>query len=297
MSFRARLLILISLAVCLTAGLVTWIAVARMRSAYESLDSQRTAALVAQFRNEFQRRGEEVVRQVTGIAQAESVMQLAIALSHPESDLFLHVDEAAGLAAMNNLDFLELMDSNGDILSSAQWPARFGYKADWIIQPLDWNSEGYFLKSEELQEEIVLALVAVRIAIAGDTKLYVAGGCRLGREFLSSLVLQKGVRVLLYPNLTPQFSPQALIVDSGVVNESEKLRPLVEQVMVSSKEASRTIFWKDGDETVHAIPLLGRDNNLLGMFLVVPADRQDVGRHHRGKELHLTDRDAGPRAP
>ena len=275
MSFRARLLILISLAVCLTAGLVTWIAVARMRSAYESLDSQRTAALVAQFRNEFQRRGEEVVRQVTGIAQAESVMQLAIALSHPESDLFLHVDEAAGLAAMNNLDFLELMDGNGDILSSAQWPARFGYRADWIIQPLDWNSEGYFLKSEELQEEIVLALVAVRIAIAGDTKLYVAGGCRLGREFLSSLVLQKGVRVLLYPNLTPQFSPQALIVDSGVVNESEKLRPLVEQVMVSSKEASRTIFWKDGDETVHAIPLLGRDNNLLGMFLV-GSSRQEL---------------------
>jgi two-component system, NtrC family, nitrogen regulation sensor histidine kinase NtrY len=274
MSLRIRLLILISLAVSLTAGLVTWISAARMRKAYESIDSQRTAALVAQFRNEFQRRGNEVVRQVDGIARAESVKQLAIDLSRPESDPSLYVDEAAGLAAMNNLNFLELIDGDGNILSSAQWPARFGYKADWVLQSSDWNAERFFLKREELPEEVVPALVAVRVVNAGDKKLYIAGGCRLGKEFLSSLVLQKGTRVLLYPNLTPRFSPQALVVDSGIVNEPDKLRPLVEHVMVSSKEASKTIAWKDGDETVHAIPLLGRDGKLLGMFLVGSSRRE-----------------------
>ncbi len=277
MSFRARLLILISMAVCLTAGLVTWIAAARMRSAYESLEGQRTAGMVAQFRNEFQRRGEEVVQKIAAIAKAESVMQLAIALSHPESDLSLYIEEASGLAAMNNLDFLELIDGSSIILSSAHWPARFGYKADWIVQPIDWNSEGYYLKREELPEETVLTLFAVRVVNAGDKKLYVAGGCRLGREFLSSLVLQEGVRVLLYPNLTERFSPQAILVDSGVVNEPDRLRPLVEQVMASSKEASRKISWRDGDETVHAIPLVGRENNLLGMFLV-GSSRQALAR-------------------
>ncbi len=268
MTFRTRLLILISLAVCITAALVTWIAVARMRNAYEALDNQRTAALVAQFRGEFRRRGDEVARKVAGIATAESVMHLAIDLSRPEPDLSAYVDEAGSMAAINNLDFLELIDSGGVIISSAQWPARFGYKAEWIIQPADWNVEGSFLKSEELPEGTVPALVAVRVVNIGGKKLYIAGGCRLGKEFLSSLVLQAGVRVLLYPSFTPQFSPEALIVDSGAVREPEKLKPLVEQVMATSSEASQTIWWLNGPETVHAIPLLGREKNLLGMFLV-----------------------------
>jgi len=273
-SFRTRLLILILLAVSITAGLVTWIAVVRMRKAYESLDDQRTAASVAQFRREFQRRGADVVRQVTGIAKAESIRRLSIASSLNEADLSSYMDEATSLAAINNLDFLELIDNSGAIISSAQWPARFGYRAEWTSQAVDWNAEGYFLKSEELPEGIVLALSAVRTVSAGDRKLYIAGGCRLGRDFLSSLVLQSGMRVLLYPNLTSQFSPQALIADSGLIQNAEKLGPLVEQVMASSVETSQRISWWDGPETFHAIPLLGPTKNLLGMFLVGSSRRE-----------------------
>jgi two-component system, NtrC family, nitrogen regulation sensor histidine kinase NtrY len=273
-SFRIRLLILILLAVSITAGLVTGIAVVRMRRAYESLDSQRTAASVAQFRREFQRRGEEVVRLVTGIAKARSIMDLAVASSVTDADLSSYMDEAASLAAINNLDFLELIDSNGVIISSAQWPARFNLKADWVARPADWNAEGYFLKSEELPEENALALIAVRTVSAGDSKLYIAGGCRLGRDFLASLVLQPGLRVLLYPNFSLQFSPQGLIVDSGFIRDPEKLKPLVEQVMASSGEVSRTLSWEDGQETFHAIPLLGPARNLLGMFLVGSSHRE-----------------------
>jgi signal transduction histidine kinase len=273
-SFRIRLLILILLAVSITAGLVTWIAVVRMRKAYVSLDNQRTAASIAQFRREFQRRGEEVVHQVTGIAKAKSIRDLAGDLSVDGSDLSSYVDEATSLAAINNLDFLELIDHNRAIISSAQWPARFGYNAEWITQPADWNSEEYFLKSEELPEGIVLALAAVRTVSAGDRNLYIAGGCRLGREFLSSLMLQPGMRVFLYPNLTPQFSPQALIMDSDSIRDPEKLKPLVEQVMASSRETSQNIAWQDGQETFHAIPLLGPAKNLLGMFLIGSSHRE-----------------------
>lgn len=273
MTLRGRLLILISLTVCITAGIVTWIAVARMRKAYELLDSQRTAALVEQFQREFSRRGEQVVRQVEGIARAESILRLAIDLSRPDADLAVYVDEAANLSSVNNLDFLELIDGDGTIISSAQWPAQFGYKAEWILQPADWSRQGYFLKSEELPEGIVLGLVAVRVVDAGDKKLYVAGGSRLGSEFLSSLVLQPGVRVLLYPNFTQQFSPQALIVGSGTVPESDKLKPLVDQVTVTGREGSQMIPWSHGPETFHAIPLMGREKNLLGMFLVGSSHR------------------------
>jgi two-component system, NtrC family, nitrogen regulation sensor histidine kinase NtrY len=266
---------MILLAVSITAGLVTWIAVVRMRMAYESLDNQRTAASVAQFRQEFQRRGEDVVRRVEGIAKAESIIRLAITSSRPEADLSPYVDEAGGLAAINGLDFLELLDGDGAIISSAQWPARFGYKAEWIISSVDWNREKYFLKSEELPGGIVLALAAVRAVNTGDRILYIVGGCRLGKEFLSSLVLQPGIRVLLYPNLTQQFSPQAFIADSELP-EPEKLKPLAEQVMASAAEASQTISWHDGPETFHAIPLLGPGKNLLGMFLVGSSRRELV---------------------
>ncbi len=274
MSFRTRLLIMILLAVSITAALVTWIAVVRMRIAYESLDNQRTAASVAQFRREFQKRGEEVVHQIDAIAQAESIRRIAIASSLSEEDLSTYIDEASGLAAINNLDFLELIDSNGSILSSAQWPARFGYKVDWIAKADRWSSQGYFLKSEELPEGIALALVAVQSVRAGDKKLYIAGGSRLGKEFLSSLTLQSGMRVLLYPNLTPQFSPQALISDSGLTLGSGKLGSLVEHVMHASHETSQTIPMPEGPETFHALPLLGPEKNLLGMFLVGSSRRE-----------------------
>jgi two-component system, NtrC family, nitrogen regulation sensor histidine kinase NtrY len=272
-SFRTRLLIMISLAVSLTAGLVTWIAVVRMRKAYESLDDQRTAASVVQFRREFERRGEEVVRKIEAIAKAESIMRLAIDSSRPETDLSMYVDEAAGLASINNLDFLEIIDNDGSIISSAQWSARFGYKAEWIAQPVDWNAERFFLKSEELPEGVVLALVAVRAVNTNDRMLYIAGGSRLGKEFLSTLMLQAGLRVLLYPNLTSQFSPQAIIADSAIA-EPEKLSPLVEQVMATARESSQTISWLDGAETFHAIPLQGSGKNLLGMFLVGSSRRE-----------------------
>lgn len=56
--------------------------------------------------------------------------------------------------------------------------------------------------------------------------------------------------------------------------ESEKLEPLVDQVIATANETSRTISWRDGSETFHAIPLLGREKNLMGMFLVGSSRRE-----------------------
>jgi two-component system, NtrC family, nitrogen regulation sensor histidine kinase NtrY len=273
-SFRTRLLILILLAVSLASALVTWIAVVRMRVTYESLDAQRTAASIAQFRREFQKRGQEVAHQIAVIAKTESVLRIAMESSRSEQDLSTYIDEAAGLASVNGLDFLELIGSDGSILSSAQWPARFGDKVDWISRADKWSAQGYFWKSEELPEGIALALMTIQPVNAGDKIVYVAGGSRIAKEFLSSLTLQSGMRVLLYPNLTPRYSPQAMISDSAPIPESEKLEALVERVMNSAQEASQTIEWTNESEIFHAIPLLGPDKNLLGMFLVGSSRRE-----------------------
>src|ERR1035437_4110213 len=85
-------------------------------------------------------------------------------------------------------------------------PAVLGNKQGRLAEPADWESRGAFLRREELPDGVTLSLVAVGTASAGGRQLYVAGGQQLDREFLSSLVLPEGMRVLLYRNLEPGFS-------------------------------------------------------------------------------------------
>ena len=132
MNFRAKLLTLFTITVVLSVGLVAWAVSFLMRDAFERLNSQRTDALVAQFQREFQRRAEEVTRRVEGIANADGTLRMAASLGGGAQDFSSHFDDASGLAAAHQLDFLELIAADGTIISSAQWPARFGYKEEWV---------------------------------------------------------------------------------------------------------------------------------------------------------------------
>ena len=48
--------------------------------------------------------------------------------ARPDADASPYVAEAASLARDYQLDYLEILLPDGSIVSSAQWPARFGYK-------------------------------------------------------------------------------------------------------------------------------------------------------------------------
>jgi two-component system, NtrC family, nitrogen regulation sensor histidine kinase NtrY len=266
------MLVSFALAVVATAALVTWVVSAMTRRTFEQADDQRTATLVAQFRREFERRREELVRRVEAIAAMQTTLDMAIELSRPEPDYAPYVNEAGALAAAHALDLVELLAQDGTIVSSAQWPARFGYKAEWVKEQAEWKEA--FLKSEELPNETVLAMVAVRAVSAGGSNLYVAGGYRLDRGFLGSLVLPAGMRVLLYHNFEPRFSAQALTDAAGPARGAERLAPLIEQVRGEQREVTRTIEWPDGPETFQAIPLAGRQNELLGVLLVGSSRRE-----------------------
>ena len=272
MSFRTRLLISFSAAVILTAGLVTWIVSSATRRAFEQRDNQRTAALVALFRREFARRGDEVVQRVEGLAAAESTLRMAIDLSRTGADPAPYVDEAGALAATYRLDFLELISDDGTIVSSAQWPARFGYKAEWVSQPVDWKSQGAFFEPVELPEETALALVAVRTVSVGEKNLYIVGGYRLDRQFLASFPLPTGMRALLYRNVPPA---QVLTDEAGPLANAAALMPLIDRVRARLRDAAGTVEWPDGPETFQAMPLTGRENNLLGVLLV-GSSRRDL---------------------
>ena len=111
----------------------------------------------------------------------------------------------------------------------------------------------------------------MRLVQVGDKPLYVIGGRRLDKDFLGSLELPAGMRVLLYRNLGTGFSPQFLVAPSGSVQQASLLAPLVEQVQLQRQETTSLIHWSDNsaeDESMHAIPLSGQDNQLLGILLV-----------------------------
>ncbi len=153
MTFRTRLLLIFTIAVVASVGLVEWLVSATTRERFERIEAQRSNALVAQFRSEYDRRGLEIARAVHGIAASDIAVNIAAA-----SDYSTYYETAASLAAAHNLDLLELVAADGSIISSAQWPARFAYKEDWILQHPDWKSRSAFLRREELPDGVTLGL-------------------------------------------------------------------------------------------------------------------------------------------
>ena len=270
MMFRTRLLLIFAVAVAAAVGMVELVVSSRAREAFESNEAHRVNAIVKQFDKEFQRRGEEIVHTVEGIAASATARDIAI--SPDASD---YVEQAGALASTNRLDLLELVAGDGAIVSSAQWPARFGYKEDWLTGEPDWQSRGAFLRREELPDGVALALVAVRTLAYEDRKLYIAGGRTLDREFVASLVLPEGMRVLLYRNLDPAFSPSELIDASGPIPSGALLRPLIERVENERREVVGTLGKGAAAETFHALPLNGDQNNLLGVLLI-GSSRRDL---------------------
>ena len=262
MTFRTRLLLIFAVAVAAAVGMVELIVSNRAREAFESMEARRVNAIVAQFHKEFERKGKEIVGTVQGIAESATAGEIAIS---PDPGQY---SSEAGTLATNRLDLLELVAGDGAIVSSAQWPARFGYKEEWLLSEPDWQSRPAFLKSEELPDAVTLALVAVRTVAVGDMKLYVAGGRVLDSEFIASLVAPEGMRVLLYRNLAPAFSPADLIDANGPTGSAALLRPLVEQVEKQGRDGLLTIGRGASAETFHALPLKGRENDVLGVLLI-----------------------------
>ncbi|MBZ5550604.1 MAG: HAMP domain-containing protein [Acidobacteriia bacterium] len=240
-----------------------------MRQSFEQANQERANAVAAQFRSEFQRRGQDVVRKVESIAASETVQRMALEVNRGASDSSGYLTEAKALAGQQQLDFLELVDHQGMILSSAQWQAKFGYPEAAI--PSAVGSAGAFLKREELPDGSSLGLFAVRATHVGEQPLYVIGGERLDQGFLSTLDIPTGTRVLLYQNLDPRWNPKSLLDLNGPASGAERIAPLIEQVCRTGQESQAVIHWTADSadaEVFHAMPLNGPNQQLMGVLLV-----------------------------
>jgi two-component system nitrogen regulation sensor histidine kinase NtrY len=270
MRFRRRLLLLFALTVVVSVAAVALIVSAMARRAFDRANDERTAALVAQFRREFNRRGDEVARRIQAVAAAPETSRIAVAAAKPTPDYSVFLEDAQVVAEAQRLDFLEFADDRGTIISSAQWPAKFGYKEPLARANVPTTA---FLKEEETPEGSALGLFFVRTMPDADHVLYIIGGIRLDRSFLESLDLPTGMRVMLYENLnsgSEKFAPEHLISASGSAEDALALAPLIREVQFREKDATAIITAANAadEETVNAIPLTGENKQLLGILLV-----------------------------
>lgn len=294
MSFRRKLLLVFSITVFVSVAAVAWIVLALARHAFERVNQERTTALVAQFHREFAHRGEEVERRVKAIAASEPALQIALALNRGAPDYAAFLSAAKTLADNQQLEFLELIDDQGTIISSAQSPARYGYKEKAVR--LDRAADKpAFLKREDLSDGPVLGLFATRAVKIGDKPLFVAGGRRLDKDFVNSLDLPAGMRALLYQNIEPAFSSRLLIDPSGFLPNPERLQPLIEKTKLSG-ESSELMRWSNDradTELISAFPLKGEDGQLLGVLLVGNSQRYYIELERRVQFVALLASGAG----
>lgn len=287
MSFRRKLLIVFASTVFLSVATVAWLVLAVTRNAFEKTEEQRSASLAKQFQQEFNRQGDEVLRRVNAISGSDSVTRMAIALNGSATDSAEYFELARSMAENHQLDFLELLDKNGTIISSAQWPAKFGYPESTFESVSSSSNEPAFLKLEELQDSSTLGLFAMRVVRVGDHPVCVLGGRRLDKNFLSALDMPGDMRVLLYQNRGDHFSPDLLLDPSVPGNGSvasrppNKFAPLIDAVRQYKQEMSGIVSWTSDqadDEVFHAIPLngVGKDRPLLGILLVGNSRRSYV---------------------
>ena len=280
MSFRSKLFVIFLLTVLGSVSIVAYGVARYTRQTFEEMDTERTVALVAQFNQEFEQGGNEVAQQVDNIANGEITLRMAMDLARKDVDQSLYVHDAIGVSQDHGMDFVEFVSWDGTTVSSAQYPGRVGYKNEWVTTVKDWHGTRAFLKREELPDGLALSITAVRTVSGGNDKnLYIIGGKRLDQNFLASLVPPVGMRALLYRNLEPSFVASALTDVNGSADEPDRFRPLIEQVQKVPQKFVQTIQWKADPasaETFHALPLLGRSGELLGVLLVGSSRAEQV---------------------
>jgi two-component system nitrogen regulation sensor histidine kinase NtrY len=291
LNFRRKLLVVFTFTVVFSVAAVALLVSAMTRRAFARNEEERSASLMAQFQREFDAQGKEISRRLDAIAVSEPITHMAALLNHNSSESAGYFDLARSVAESYELDFLEFVDGNGTIVSSAQWPAKFGYPETSFVNLASLAGQPAFLKRESLQDKNVLGLFAVRTVKVADHPAYVVGGRRLDKNFLAALVMPSDTRVLLYQNQPDNLSADSLIdpsssAPSSMTHAADKLTPLINAVRASGVEMGAIVHWSSDaadDETFHAIPLLGKVDTqpLLGILLIGNSRRSYVELERR----------------
>jgi two-component system, NtrC family, nitrogen regulation sensor histidine kinase NtrY len=284
MSLRQRLLLLLSLTVAAAVAAVSWTVLLRIRQVFEQRDQEETALFVSQFQREFQHRSAEVAAAVDRIAASERVRTMAYQLDQ-SNDAAPFLTEAASLAQDAQLDFLEIVGPDGKIVSSAQWPARFGY-----FEPIAWDDRPTFLNTVDLPDGTsALGIFAYRsidnLRINTPQPVRIVGGARIDKSFLADLPVAPGMQVSLYRSSDQKsstegahsganaatFDPKHMISATGEVANAARFEPLIDTAIKSAQQASGLVYLSDRREdsvSATAIPLKSDSGEVLAVLTV-----------------------------
>ena len=278
MNLRQKLLLLFSLTVAAAVAAVAWTVLVRIRLVFEQRDQQETALFVSQFQREFQHRSAEVAATVDRIAGSERVRAMAFELAQ-SVDASTYLNEAQTLAQDAQLDFLEVVGPDGNVVSSAQWPARFGYPA-----PAATAAQAAFLKREDLPDGTsALGIFAVRANPRSESPagqpVRLIGGKRLDQSFLADLPVAPGMQIGLYsdaglnpapdtsqpaavsaanPSAPAPFDPARLVSAGGEFPGAPRYRSLIDSARQSGQQVSTILYLtarREDSVSATAIPL------------------------------------------
>jgi signal transduction histidine kinase len=279
-SLRQKLLLFFSLTVAAAVAAVAWTVLVRIREVFEKRDQEETALFVSQFQREFQHRSTDVSAAVDRIAGQERVRSMAFELGQ-SNDAAPFLNEAQALAQDAQLDFLEIIGPDGNIVSSAQWPARFGYSEPAASEV----AQTPFLKREELADGAsVLGLFAVRAIRGSEPAVKLVGGRRLDQGFLADLPVAPGMQVALYSDSgaaegganagaagSTSFDPKRLVSADGIVPGGARYASLIDRTLNSGRQTSGVLYLSSRREdsvSATAIPLKNSAGNVMAVLTV-----------------------------
>jgi two-component system, NtrC family, nitrogen regulation sensor histidine kinase NtrY len=279
MSLRTKLLLLVTLGIAASVGAVAWLIEARTRQWFRQVNQQRTEALVAQFHREFEREADEITSAVSVIAHSESVQGMALKLS-AGGDSAPYINLASETATVQHLDFLELLAADGTIISSAHWPARFGYPQRWFLEPGATIPQRTFLRQVETPQGNVLGILCIRTVLAHGVNYYVVGGRKLD-SLLQSLATPAGMSILVYSS--PEQGSSGFLGSTSDGFDPQALMPLVEKALQPPGEyVSATVPWNNGTQEIfYAMHLSGFGDKPAAVLLVgnSMAQEQELETH------------------
>lgn len=300
MSLRQKLLLLFSLTVAAAVVAVAWTVLVRIKRVFDQRDQQDTALIVNQFQREFQHRSTEVAAAVEGLAASEHVRSMAFEIVQ-SGDTAPYVTEAQALAQQAQLDFLEIVGPDGNVVSSAQWPARFGYPEPAATQ----TAQAPFLKREDLPDNSsALGLFVVREVRGAEPTVRLVGGRRLDQRFLADLPMASGMQVFLYSDFVPNgssssnsstatvgqpvFDPHRLIGPNGQADNAAKYQPMIESAFKTGQQTNGILYLTSRrEDSVNAttIPLKNEAGDVLAVLAVSISRAQMVEAQQHIREI------------
>jgi len=276
MSLRQKLLLLFSLTVAAAVAAVAWTVLVRIRQVFDRRDQDETSLFVSQFQREFEHRSADVAAAIDRIAAQERVRNVAFELVQ-SGDAAPFLNEAQTLAQDARLDFLEIVGPDGNIVSSAQWPARFAYPEPASREARDTA----FLKREELPEGITaLGLFAVRSIRGSEPPVKLIGGVRLDQSFLADLPVARGMQVGLYSEAGGQgasldrrveFDVKNFVGQGGSVPGGSRYAGLIAVARKTGHEASGILYLTENradSMAATAIPLKNTAGEVMAVLTV-----------------------------